>query len=572
MTDASSATPAPRFDAWLDSVLAFYYTHNPVNATFIGVHDHDDLLPDRSLEARGRAEAVMQDLLAELTGLPDEPLTDARRHDRALAEGALRLWLWEHTSRHVALGNPSYYTGEAVFSVMALFHRDSEPVAERAAAAASRMRAMPAFLAQSRETIMSAPTAWTERAIREARSGVTYFGQGFGLLMDERDIRTPELEAAAATATDAFREHLAWLEGTLLQQPSDDYAAGREAFDRYLRHGHQLAPEHDAAWVDAYARRGLASAHAALEALARDLDPSRDWRDQLATLAEDHPDTAGYYAAYGDIWRAAKDAALANDLVTWPDYPIDYAPIPPSDREAAGGLYYLFYRCPAPFGRPETHRYRVTPVEPEMPAAEQEARLRASNRSVITLNHVIHHGGLGHHVQNWHAFRAGSRIGRIAGVDGASRLSLFCAGTLVEGWACYATELMGETDFLTPGQRLSEAHNRVRMAARAIADVGIHTGAMTLEDAAAFYEREAGMSAAASMSEAVKNSMFPGAAMMYLIGTDAIHDLRRTLAGRQGDAFSLRAFHDRFLSYGAIPVAMIADAMLNQPSSAGGAA
>lgn len=570
MTNAT--TPTPRFDAWLDQFFAFYYAHNPVNATFIGVHDHDDILPDCSPEANGRAGATMQDLLAELTGLPDEPLTRAQRHDRTLAEGALRLWLWEHTSRHFALGNPSWYTGEAVFSVMALFHRDSEPVAERARAAAARMRAMPTFLAQGRENVTSAPVAWTDRAIREARSGIAYFGHGFGLLMDERGIRSDDLEAASAVAADAFREHLTWLESTLRAHPNDDYTAGREAFDRYLRDGHQLPPEHHAAWVDAYARDGLASAQRTLEALAHEIDPATDWRTQLTTLVDDHPSAAGYYAAYGDIWQGAKNAAIAADLVTWPDHPIAYVPFPESDRDAAGGIYYLFYRCPAPFGRREVHQYRVTPIEPDMPAAEREQRLRTTNNSVITLNHVIHHGGLGHHVQNWHAFRAASHIGQIAGVDGASRISLFCAGTLVEGWACYATEVMGETDFLTPLQRLSEAQSRVRMAARAIADVGIHTGGMTLEDAAAFYEREAGMNAAASMSEAVKNSMFPGAAMMYLIGTDAIHDLRRTIAERQGEGFQLRDFHDRFLSYGAIPVAMIAAAMLAGPEPTPGAA
>ena len=42
------------------------------------------------------------------------------------------------------------------------------------------------------------------------------------------------------------------------------------------------------------------------------------------------------------------------------------------------------------------------------------------------------------------------------------------------------------------------------------------------------------MPAAAARNEAIKNSMFPGAAMMYLVGTEAIHDLRRQIAEREG--------------------------------------
>ena len=55
--------------------------------------------------------------------------------------------------------------------------------------------------------------------------------------------------------------------------------------------------------------------------------------------------------------------------------------------------------------------------------------------------------------------------------------------------------------------------------------------------------------------------MFPGAALIYLMGTDGIHKLRKELAARQGNDFTLRTFHDEFLSYGSIPVSLISAAM-----------
>ena len=100
-------------------------------------------------------------------------------------------------------------------------------------------------------------------------------------------------------------------------------------------------------------------------------------------------------------------------------------------------------------------------------------------------------------------------------------------------------------------------------ACSAVAYVALHTGAKSLNETAAFYEREAGMPVSAARSEAIKNSMFPGAAMMYLVGTDAIHDLRRQIAERDGSAFAWRDFHDSVLHYGAIPVALIAHEMFN---------
>jgi uncharacterized protein (DUF885 family) len=230
-------------------------------------------------------------------------------------------------------------------------------------------------------------------------------------------------------------------------------------------------------------------------------------------------------------------------------------------RAAAPHLYFLFYRSPAAFNRPEVHDYLVMPLAADATPEDADAFLRANNDSVIKLNHVVHHGGMGHHVQNWNAFRAESRIGRVAAVDCASRIAMFCGGTMAEGWACYATDLAAEAGALTPLEQYAEVHSRVRMAARTIVDVKMHHGEMTLEAAAAFYQARAGMSGAAAFGEAVKNSMFPGAAVMYLMGTDAIHELRQDMMIAEGKDFELRRFHDTFLSYGSVPVSLIADDM-----------
>jgi uncharacterized protein (DUF885 family) len=69
------------------------------------------------------------------------------------------------------------------------------------------------------------------------------------------------------------------------------------------------------------------------------------------------------------------------------------------------------------------------------------------------------------------------------------------------------------------------------------------------------------MTAAAAQAEAVKNSMFPASALIYLMGTDMIHELRADLRRAPEDDFTLRSFHDAFLSYGSIPVRLIGNEM-----------
>ena len=154
----------------------------------------------------------------------------------------------------------------------------------------------------------------------------------------------------------------------------------------------------------------------------------------------------------------------------------------------------------------------------------------------------------------------------MAAVDGASRIAMLSGGTMAEGWACYATDLMDEAGFLTPLESFSQHHAHLRMAARAVVDIRLHRGEMSFEQAERFYVDTTNMSPGAARGEVTKNGMFPAAALMYLVGANTIHALRRELTEILGSRFDLRTFHDRFLSYGSIPVSLIRETMLSDPA------
>src|SRR5207245_287792 len=137
-----------------------------------------------------------------------------------------------------------------------------------------------------------------------------------------------------------------------------------------------------------------------------------------------------YLATYQWIWDACRERADAARLVTWPSSPIRFVPIPVHTRDAAPYLYYLFYRSPAPFDAVAVHDHVVTPIEPDLAPDEQLRRLRATNTSVIKLNHVVHHAGIGHHVPYCYAYRGASISRRISAVDCAHRIRIVRSGSL----------------------------------------------------------------------------------------------------------------------------------------------
>jgi len=555
--------------AALDLFFERYYRQRPVTATFTGVHAHDHRLPDWSPEGLEAAVAEMQDLRAVLDGagrVPD-PQVGAfpEQVDLALADGFLEIQIAEHAGTHFYRGNPALWTGEAIFSVIALVTRDFAPLPERLEAAAARLRAIPRFLDDARRTLTASPTAWRDKAVRECEAADVLFGQS---LRGWADVTGPgpvtsDFVANCAIAADAFARFRAWLAQDLAIAADRDASAGSDLLELLLRRGHWCAtPIND---LLTEARQALDDAHAGLALRLRDASvPS--WTDAQAQLGAQRPAAGDYLPRFERTWRRCHEAVLAADLVTWPDRPLRYVPIPAHTRDAASQLYYLFYRSPAPFDALPVHDYVITPIDGAS-GEELDRRLAAANDSTILLNHVVHHGGLGHHVQNAHAYVSRSRIGQVAAVDAASRIAMFSGGTLAEGWACYACDLAEEIGLLTPLDQVAQQHTRVRLAARAVADLALHAGGLSLDETARFYESRGLMPPAAARAEAVKNAMFPGAAVMYWLGTRDIHRLREAVARREGDHFSLKRFHDTFLSHGAIPVPLIARLMTEEDQS-----
>ncbi|MGE0125713.1 MAG: DUF885 family protein [Vicinamibacterales bacterium] len=569
----SPATPA----AALDRFFAAFYRRRPVAATFTGLHADDHRLPDWSAEGLAAEVQETVELRAELAAAGRVADAQAMRFpdqvDLALADAQLEIAQAEHDCGHFVHRNPSLWTGEAIFGVLSLVTRDFAPLPDRLEAARQRLDAIPAFLATLPATMKEAPLDWQGRAKRECQTAMRLFGETLpDWVATRHPMAASGFRAAARRAAEGFERLERWLgpvgptagplsflRRRLATAPAERESAGGDLLRLLLARGHFVTTP-----IDDLLREATDTLDEATARLAEASAPHGGWPAVQERLAAHHAPADEYLSCLERKWQACKAAADAADLVTWPDAPLRYVEVPVHTRDAAPHLYYLNYRSPAPFDPFGVFEYVVPPIT-GLPTDQVEAKLRGMNHSVMMLNHVVHHGAIGHHVQNHHAYRGASRIGRVAAVDTANRIAMFGGGSLAEGWACYACDLMEEVGFLKPLERIAQQHTRVRIAARAVVDLSIHTGRMTVPQAAWLYEDRAHMAQAAAKAEAVRNSMFPGTAVMYWLGTRGIHQLRAEVSAREGAAFSRRRFHDRVLSYGAIPVALIARLMAEVP-------
>jgi len=145
----------------VDEFFAHYYKRRPVNATFTGIHEYDGELPDWSASGLATIDAELGDISARLAQSNAEASRVAYENsnelDAELIRGYCAIQASEHDGSHGPRGNPALWTGEGVFSVIALMIRDFAPLGDRVNAATKRMNALPDFLLQSRETLGDAP-------------------------------------------------------------------------------------------------------------------------------------------------------------------------------------------------------------------------------------------------------------------------------------------------------------------------------------------------------------------------------------------------------------------------------
>jgi ketosteroid isomerase-like protein len=514
------------FDELVDDALALVWQTQPVTASFAGELAFDALLPDVAADAIAKERVQLATLAQRLDRIAVPETLGARLDARFMRTYALQAEA-ERTARP-RFHNPAWYTGEAAFGIIALLLRPPDLRDDDALAA--RIGGIPDFFARGRAHLAGRPlpAAWVERARTEALALARLLRVALPLHPWASHSDPLEIEAGIEAA-ERFAAALAAREDA-------DPACGEPYLAALMQgvHGLRETP----ASLERRAADAFAASLAALEKSAARLDPTRSWREQLAALAEIRPSAERTLETYA-AWNARTNDAARALVTPETDYALTFEPLPRWARTVAADLYFLFYRSPAA-RVPGTGSTYWVDGEPSV--------------ATIKLVHAVHHGSIGHHTQNARARAAASRFARIAGTDGASGLALLSAGTLVEGWACYAEDLMAEIpEFYTPSERLQLGYFELRNIACCLADVRLHAGIWSLSEMQRFYRDEAGFTPARIVSETTRNSIFPGSRLMYWTGTTQIAALRAR------SQLPARAFFDRLLSLGSAPVAWLAE-------------
>ena len=131
-------------------------------------------------------------------------------------------------------------------------------------------------------------------------------------------------------------------------------------------------------------------------------------------------------------------------------------------------------------------------------------------------------------------------------------------GAYGEGWALYTESLGKELGLYNdPYQYFGMLGNEMHRAIRLVVDTGLHSKGWTREQAIKYSLENEAESEASIISEIERYMAIPGQALSYKIGQLKIIELRKKAQTELKDKFDIKAFHQKVLESGVLPLALL---------------
>jgi uncharacterized protein (DUF885 family) len=547
-----SAEPLPHF---VDGYLAWLHEVHPTNATFDGVHLHDDLLEDLSRGAIDQQVRALGGFARRLAAIDPTRLTDVERLERPALEGSIRARLFELESVRSWERNPQHY-GDLVSTSLAgqaLF--DYAPLSERARRVLSKLRQVPRLMQAARENVKDPPGIFVKFGLESLRGTQRFIEEDLPrAFADVDDLHLlGDLADASCEASAAVGAYVTYLEEELAPRARGSFRLGAERFSQKLALEEGLTLDADRL----------------LEIAMRELHATQDEFRRAASRLDGHDPFAAWARAKGNHPAPGEVVSTAQaqldelatfirrqDLVTLPESAqVQVAPTPRFYRWTFASMW-----TPGPFeAKPLRAFYYITDVDPSWPAERQEEHLRDFSYGALW-SISVHEVFPGHFLHYQHLRRLTSTL---------RKSILFSSAAMVEGWAHYVEHMMVEAGFRRqdPVVKLGQLAETLIRLCRLIVGVRLHCEDLSVEQGVRFFKDEAYLEESAARREAERGTFDPSY-VLYSLGKLMVLKLRDDYRTTIGSRFSLRDFHDTLLGNGTVPLWLHRNLMLGENNGA----
>lgn len=550
----------PQFEKYKEQFIENLWKTYPGWASSQGYHKYDSVLVVPDDASRAKELAFAKSNLDSLKTFSLEGLSDNNKTDYYMIENQLKSIEWSVNEMKSYEWNPSEYNVSGAFAEILNGTYDSLDV--RLRNFYLKMANVPAFYEAAKKNIKNPTVEHTQLAIEQNLGGLSVFEVDLHEALNKTHFGEHEKQAMEATAKEAVKAIIGyadWLKKLDNKSPRS-FRLGKELYAKKFEFDIQSGYTVDQIYEKALAHKK--ELHEKMFELADKLwekymgkaakpaDHLVEIKQVIDKISENHVKPDEFQAAIEKQIPVLIDFIKQKDLIYIdPSKPL----VVRREPDYMAGVAGASISAPGPYDKNGNTYYNVGSLS-GWEKDKAESYLREYNHYIMQILN-IHEAIPGHYTQLVYSNQSPSLI-----------KSLFGNNAMIEGWAVYTERMMLENGYGDNADEMWLMYYKwnLRSTCNTILDYSVHTKDMSKEDALNLLINEAFQQKAEAEGKWRRVSVTQVQLCCYFTGYTEIYDFREELKKEQGDKFNLKAFHEKFLSYGSAPVKYIKELMMNE--------
>lgn len=559
----SSGNTDKDFTSFETKFLDAYWKQYPSGAIAQGYGKYYDKLVVPNKAAFDDNVAFSKKWLSELNALDFDALSDNNKISSNIIKNQLESDIWYTTVFKQQEWDASVYNISG--SCDYIINQPYAALDERLKILTKYLENTDAYYKAALENLKQPTKEHLEMAINQNKGGLEVFGKSLTDSIAASHLTSAEKEALQkniAKATTAMKGYVSGLQKIDNDKnfKFKDFRIGKKLFAEKFKYdiAADFTPEQIYEKAVAAKKTWHTKMYATADKVwkkyfptqAKPTDSLEVIRMVLGKMQDNHATPANFYPTLtkqvGDLKKFIIEKDLFDFDTVSPPIKVRYMPV------YARGFAMASAEFVPPYQKKGTTYYNIDDLTAYTPAKAESALRETNNYSSQILS--IHEAVPGHCLQGIYNSKKSPDVLR----------SVFQNGAMIEGWAVYCEGMMVENGWGNhePEIELALGVWKLRELANVIIDYDIQCLNKPKEDIVKLLTKECFQTEQQVEEKYHRATVSQVQLCSYFSGATAIQELRDEYQKKMGDKYSLKDFHEKFLSFGSSPVKYIRERML----------
>ncbi len=542
------------FDKVSEDYIKGYLNWRPQTGVSLGFHEYDGKLADYSKASLAEELARLKNYDTKLSEIDSASLGTKKYYDWKMLRSSIKYEIFTFEDLKPYTKNPMTYAGAVDVNIY--IKRNFAPLEQQLKSIIAIENKVPKLYEDAKANLQDTlAIPHTQLAIEIARGSASFLGNDLLVALKEvkNESLMKEFTIANKKAIDAINEFATFLEKEKLPKANNDYAIGKDNYQKMLLHGEGITMTSDE--ILAIGIKELQKEQASFNAAAKIINPNKKPIDVYNEMQKEHPTAQNLIPDSKKNLEAIRQFLVDKKIVTMPSEVRVKVEETPSYARATSTASM---DTPGPFETKATEAYYyITPVDPKWTPKQQEDWLASFN--FYTTDVVsIHEAYPGHYTQFLH----------LNASDASKIQKIFNSYAFVEGWAHYTEKMLVDAGYGNTGDpikaakyRLAQSGDALLRICRLCVSIKTHCQGMNVDEATKFFMENWYQGDKPSRQEALRGTYDPGY-LFYTLGKLQILKLREDYKKQEGENYSLQKFNDAMMDNGMPPIQIMRELLL----------